>query len=1117
MNERYTNSLLDSIKKYLFNLEYLANDDKITLRALGTFKILHQLYSWADWFEVCEDRKIKMEQLINCIIMRNSNLVLPNIIPGPYYSNVSTPQTIYTWQKVYDMPNVQIHEDLDTDTNQRVTHYLAVQADNSGQSVFITVNNPDLINSTHGNTAFLRTYLDQEEVELAAPEVLSNGKTFIRWKLDGIDQPLGVQKLNIIMNSNKTATVQYADYIPITGSITINKIVTTTAGVEIDSDTLFEVYATNGNIIRSGFVKSGIPLIISDLPLGTYTISENPSLLHNIVSILPSSVTLTTSDSNKSTTIINAEKSSIGTITINKVVLLNGEVDPTDETNFPITISNGIVTLSGNVSQSTPLVFSNLSYGSYTIIENVPLYYQQSSITNSIVTITEESQNGSVTITNIYTPVVGSITISKIVKDEFGVVNPDDNTEFSVIVSNSTNSLWVGTVNNHTSFIINNLPIGEYIITESETKGYQLDSITSTPVIITEGNLIHNVEIINSKLPPLTTGSITINKRVENYTDVIKYGSLYNWYTTVDSRNIANIGWRMPTEQDWFNLRTHTGQSAYPYIETGNEYWNPPVTLATNATGFTARPSGYRLSSGTYEALGYSAFFWTSTEKSSTTASMFMLTNSQTIGLTTPDKRYGGAIRLVKNSTLLTDGQIGTYTGNDNKIYKTICIGTTEWVIENLNETKFRNQDLIQVVPSSAWTNLPTAGMCYYNNDIKNTTYRGIGLIPNETIFTTTITNSNGSLSQNIAYLTPAVFSNLDFDTYIITENQAVGYESPAIDIPSVTLSIDDPGQLVTITNTKTVEVGSITINKTVLNVSGDKEYSFQYVATGTGVNPLIFNAHGSTVEPAIFSNLPLDSYTITEIPDSDYPLISITPEVCTLTSLNPNQSVEVVNGNTNPVFSYGLLYNWWAANNENNIAANGWVLPTVGDYTNLGIALGGNAAAGGKMKVTGYTYWNSPNTAASNSSKFNAVGAGGRSDVSPSNFEQRLSYTSYWTANEFDVDKSSLIALSFSSGTLIIDQYASGKLGISKNNGISIRLRKINTSLLEGQVGTYVGNNKQVYNTICIGGIEWLSENLRETKYRTGDLIPNVTNGITWAGLRTGALCAYNNDPNNV
>jgi hypothetical protein len=42
---------------------------------------------------------------MNCFIYKNSNLVLPTITPGMYYSNVSTPQTIHTWQRVYDDPN----------------------------------------------------------------------------------------------------------------------------------------------------------------------------------------------------------------------------------------------------------------------------------------------------------------------------------------------------------------------------------------------------------------------------------------------------------------------------------------------------------------------------------------------------------------------------------------------------------------------------------------------------------------------------------------------------------------------------------------------------------------------------------------------------------------------------------------------------------------------------------------------------------------------------------------------------------------------------------------------------------------------------------------------------
>jgi len=40
--------------------------------------------------------------------------------------------------------------------------------------------------------------------------------------------------------------------------------------------------------------------------------------------------------------------------------------------------------------------------------------------------------------------------------------------------------------------------------------------------------------------------------------------------------------------------------------------------------------------------------------------------------------------------------------------------------------------------------------------------------------------------------------------------------------------------------------------------------------------------------------------------------------------------------------------------------------------------------------------------------------------------------------------------------------------------------------------------------------------ENLKVTRYRNGDPIPNVTNNSTWAGLSTGAYCYNNNNPAN-
>lgn len=55
------------------------------------------------------------------------------------------------------------------------------------------------------------------------------------------------------------------------------------------------------------------------------------------------------------------------------------------------------------------------------------------------------------------------------------------------------------------------------------------------------------------------------------------------------------------------------------------------------------------------------------------------------------------------------------------------------------------------------------------------------------------------------------------------------------------------------------------------------------------------------------------------------------------------------------------------------------------------------------------------------------------------------------------------------------------------------------------------------VYNTVKIGTQTWMVENLKTTKYRNGDIIPNITDGNAWATLKTGAQCSYNNDDSNV
>jgi len=61
-----------------------------------------------------------------------------------------------------------------------------------------------------------------------------------------------------------------------------------------------------------------------------------------------------------------------------------------------------------------------------------------------------------------------------------------------------------------------------------------------------------------------------------------------------------------------------------------------------------------------------------------------------------------------------------------------------------------------------------------------------------------------------------------------------------------------------------------------------------------------------------------------------------------------------------------------------------------------------------------------------------------------------------------------------------------------------------------QGEVTDIDGN---VYKTVTIGTQVWMAENLKTTKYRNGDPIPNITNGPEWNNLKTGAYCNYNND----
>ena len=130
---------------------------------------------------------------------------------------------------------------------------------------------------------------------------------------------------------------------------------------------------------------------------------------------------------------------------------------------------------------------------------------------------------------------------------------------------------------------------------------------------------------------------------------------------------------------------------------------------------------------------------------------------------------------------------------------------------------------------------------------------------------------------------------------------------------------------------------------------------------------------------------------------------------------------------NINNVTIYGRLYNWYAVTDSNNIAPTSWHVPTDAEWTTLVNFLG--TGAGGKLKSTGTTYWNSPNAGASNTTGFTGLPGGDRSYTGL--FHYLGTYGCWWCTTEYSATDGWEYILSCNSGNVTRMEYSKG-LGLS-------------------------------------------------------------------------------------
>jgi uncharacterized protein (TIGR02145 family) len=147
------------------------------------------------------------------------------------------------------------------------------------------------------------------------------------------------------------------------------------------------------------------------------------------------------------------------------------------------------------------------------------------------------------------------------------------------------------------------------------------------------------------------------------------YGGLYQWdemmqyVTTEGAQGICMDGWHLPTDAEWCVLEQEVDPTITCSItgwrgvdgggklkETGTTHWNSPNTGATNSSGFTALPGGYRGTDGSLSMQGYGGYWWASSQNDASVAwSRYLYYGDAQVYRYDLNKPHGFAVRCLQD------------------------------------------------------------------------------------------------------------------------------------------------------------------------------------------------------------------------------------------------------------------------------------------------------------------------------------------------------------------------------------------------------------------------------------------------------------------------------------
>jgi len=156
----------------------------------------------------------------------------------------------------------------------------------------------------------------------------------------------------------------------------------------------------------------------------------------------------------------------------------------------------------------------------------------------------------------------------------------------------------------------------------------------------------------NTEWGSLTTGARCYYDNDSTLYDSL-YGALYNLYAVVDVNGLCPEGWHAPTNGEWNQIQSYLGGEAVAggkMKEAGTLHWLAPNTGATNSSGFTGLPGGFRGMENTFGYLQENGIWWSSTTyNSSSSWSRYLWYMYAGIDANPTPKTLGLSVRCIKD------------------------------------------------------------------------------------------------------------------------------------------------------------------------------------------------------------------------------------------------------------------------------------------------------------------------------------------------------------------------------------------------------------------------------------------------------------------------------------